>query len=265
MSETILEVKNLKKYYSYKSGLFKKREIKKAVDDISFELHRGETLALVGESGCGKTTAMKSLLRIIEPTSGKILLNGKNFTNLNKRDLKKERRNIKIIFQDPYSSLNPRMTVEEIIAEPLDISKSYKNKKERNKIVKEVMELVNLDLSFASRYPHEFSGGQRQRIGIARAVVLRPEIIICDEPVSALDVSVQAKIINLLKDLQKKLNISYIFISHDLGVVKYMADRILVMKNGKIIEQGNRDEVFNNPKEEYTRMLLNSIPKIKID
>lgn len=265
MSETILEVKNLKKYYSYKSGLFKKREIKKAVDDISFELHRGETLALVGESGCGKTTAMKSLLRIIEPTSGEILLNGKNFTNLNKRDLKKERRNIKIIFQDPYSSLNPRMTVEEIIAEPLDISKSYKNKKERNKIVKEVMELVNLDLSFASRYPHEFSGGQRQRIGIARAVVLRPEIIICDEPVSALDVSVQAKIINLLKDLQKKLNISYIFISHDLGVVKYMADRILVMKNGKIIEQGNRDEVFNNPKEEYTRMLLNSIPKIKID
>jgi peptide/nickel transport system ATP-binding protein/oligopeptide transport system ATP-binding protein len=265
MSETILEVKNLKKYYSYKSGLFKKREIKKAVDDISFELHRGETLALVGESGCGKTTAMKSLLRIIEPTSGEILLNGKNFTNLNKRDLKKERRNIKIIFQDPYSSLNPRMTVEEIIAEPLDISKSYKNKKERNKIVKEVMELVNLDLSFASRYPHEFSGGQRQRIGIARAVVLRPEIIICDEPVSALDVSVQAKIINLLKDLQKKLNISYIFISHDLGVVKYMADRILVMKNGKIIEQGNSDEVFNNPKEEYTRMLLNSIPKIKID
>lgn len=265
MSETILEVKNLKKYYSYKSGLFKKREIKKAVDDISFELHRGETLALVGESGCGKTTAMKSLLRIIEPTSGEILLNGKNFTNLNKRDLKKERRNIKIIFQDPYSSLNPRMTVEEIIAEPLDISKSYKNKKERNKIVKEVMELVNLDLSFASRYPHEFSGGQRQRIGIARAVVLRPEIIICDEPVSALDVSVQAKIINLLKELQKKLNISYIFISHDLGVVKYMADRILVMKNGKIIEQGNRDEVFNNPKEEYTRMLLNSIPKIKID
>jgi len=264
MSETILEVKNLKKYYSYKSGLFKKREIKKAVDDISFELHRGETLALVGESGCGKTTAMKSLLRIIEPTSGEILLKGKNFTNLNKRDLKKERRNIKIIFQDPYSSLNPRMTVEEIIAEPLDISKSYKNKKERNKIVKEVMELVNLDLSFASRYPHEFSGGQRQRIGIARAVVLRPEIIICDEPVSALDVSVQAKIINLLKDLQKKLNISYIFISHDLGVVKYMADRILVMKNGKIIEQGNRDEVFNNPKEEYTRMLLNSIPKIKI-
>lgn len=265
MSETILEVKNLKKYYSYKSGLFKKREIKKAVDDISFELHRGETLALVGESGCGKTTAMKSLLRIIEPTSGEILLKGKNFTNLNKRDLKKERRNIKIIFQDPYSSLNPRMTVEEIIAEPLDISKSYKNKKERNKIVKEVMELVNLDLSFASRYPHEFSGGQRQRIGIARAVVLRPEIIICDEPVSALDVSVQAKIINLLKDLQKKLNISYIFISHDLGVVKYMADRILVMKNGKIIEQGSRDEVFNNPKEEYTRMLLNSIPKIKID
>lgn len=265
MSETILEVKNLKKYYSYKSGLFKKREIKKAVDDISFELHRGETLALVGESGCGKTTAMKSLLRIIEPTSGEILLKRKNFTNLNKRDLKKERRNIKIIFQDPYSSLNPRMTVEEIIAEPLDISKSYKNKKERNKIVKEVMELVNLDLSFASRYPHEFSGGQRQRIGIARAVVLRPEIIICDEPVSALDVSVQAKIINLLKDLQKKLNISYIFISHDLGVVKYMADRILVMENGKIIEQGNRDEVFNNPKEEYTRMLLNSIPKIKID
>lgn len=265
MSETILEVKNLKKYYSYKSGLFKKREIKKAVDDISFELHRGETLALVGESGCGKTTAMKSLLRIIEPTSGEILLKGKKFTDLNKRDLKKERRNIKIIFQDPYSSLNPRMTVEEIIAEPLDISKSYKNKKERNKIVKEVMELVNLDLSFASRYPHEFSGGQRQRIGIARAVVLRPEIIICDEPVSALDVSVQAKIINLLKDLQKKLNISYIFISHDLGVVKYMADRILVMENGKIIEQGNRDEVFNNPKEEYTRMLLNSIPKIKID
>lgn len=265
MSETILEVKNLKKYYSYKSGLFKKREIKKAVDDISFELHRGETLALVGESGCGKTTAMKSLLRIIEPTSGEVFLKGRDFTKLNKRELKKERRNIKIIFQDPYSSLNPRMTVEEIIGEPLDISKAYKNKKERSKIIKEVMELVNLDLSFAGRYPHEFSGGQRQRIGIARAVILRPEIIICDEPVSALDVSVQAKIINLLKDLQKKLDISYIFISHDLGVVKHMADRILVMQNGKIIEQGSRDEIFNNPKEEYTRMLLNSIPKIKID
>ena len=212
MSETILQVKNLKKYYMVgRKGLFGEKEYVKSVDGVSFELHRGETLAIVGESGCGKSTTVKSLIRVTEPTSGEVILNGQDFLKLQGEELKKARRNIKMIFQDPYSSLNPRMTVRDIIGEPADIEHCYKTEEEREKLILDTMEMVGLNRDFADRYPHEFSGGQRQRIGIARAIILKPEIIICDEPVSALDVSVQAKIINLLKELQQKLNISYIF------------------------------------------------------
>ena len=262
-SEIILDVKNLKKYYMVgRKGLFGEKEYVKSVDGVSFTLHRGETLAIVGESGCGKSTTVKSLIRVTEPTSGEVILKGQDFLKLKGEELKKARRNIKMIFQDPYSSLNPRMTVRDIIGEPVDIEHCYKTEEEREKLILDTMELVGLNRDFADRYPHEFSGGQRQRIGIARAIILKPEIIICDEPVSALDVSVQAKIINLLKELQQKLNISYIFISHDLGVVKHIADRVMVMYRGHVVEEGTRDEIFTHPKHDYTKLLLSSIPKI---
>lgn len=257
MHETILEVKNLKKYY--KLG---RNEYVKSVDGVSFSLHRGETLAVVGESGCGKSTTMRALLRITEPTGGEVWLNGENFLSLKGRGLKEARRRIKMIFQDPYSSLDPRMSVRDIIGEPVDIAGICKTAEEREKLILETMDLVGLNRDFAERFPHEFSGGQRQRIGIARAIILRPEIVICDEPVSALDVSVQAKIINLLKELQQKMNISYIFISHDLGVVKHIADRVIVMYQGKIVEEGDKESIFANPQNAYTKMLLESIPKI---
>ncbi len=262
-SEILLNVENLKRYFYVKDGMFGKKETVRSVDGISFCLHRGETLAIVGESGCGKSTAMRSLLRITEPTDGKIFLNGLDFRLLRGKALQNERKKIKMIFQDPYSALNPRMTVQDIIAEPLDIAKMCKSKEERTARVLEAMDMVNLDRSYADRYPHEFSGGQRQRIGIARAIILRPQIIICDEPVSALDVSVQAKIINLLKDLQCRLGISYIFISHDLGVVKHIADRIAVMHDGKFVESGDAESVLENPQNEYTKLLLQSVPKIR--
>ena len=261
--ETILQVKNLKKYYMVgRKGLFGEKEYVRSVDGVSFELHRGEKLAIVGESGCGKSTTVKSLLRVVEPTDGEVILNRQDFLKLKGADLKKARRNIKMIFQDPYSSLNPRMTVRDIIGEPADIEHVYKTEEEREKLILDTMEMVGLNKDFADRYPHEFSGGQRQRIGIARAIILRPEIVVCDEPVSALDVSVQAKIINLLKELQAKMNISYIFISHDLGVVKHIADRVLVMYQGHVVEEGTRDEIFENPKNDYTKLLLASIPEI---
>ncbi|MCI5723451.1 MAG: dipeptide ABC transporter ATP-binding protein [Erysipelotrichaceae bacterium] len=261
MSEVILEVKHLKKYYQ-RGGLFRKKENIKAVDDVSFTLHRKETLAIVGESGCGKSTTVKSIMRLTEPTEGSVLLLGQEFTKLEGDSLKEARKHLKIIFQDPYSSLNPRKTVRDIIGEPLDIEHAYKTRKQREERILETMELVGLDPSWIKRYPHEFSGGQRQRIGIARAIILRPDIVICDEPVSALDVSIQAKIINLLKQLQKELDISYIFISHDLGVVKHIADRILVMYLGHVVEEGSSDDIFNHPSHPYTRTLLNSIPVI---
>lgn len=257
MSETVLEVKNLKKYY--KVG---RNDYVKSVDGVSFSLHRGETLAVVGESGCGKSTTMRALLRITEPTDGQVFLNGQDFLALKGNALKQARKSIKMIFQDPYSSLDPRMSVRDIIGEPADIAKAYRTPAEREKLILDTMELVGLNRDFADRFPHEFSGGQRQRIGIARAIILRPEIVICDEPVSALDVSVQAKIINLLKELQQKMNISYIFISHDLGVVKHIADRVIVMNQGKIVEEGDKNTIFANPQNEYTKMLLESIPKI---
>ena len=248
----IIETKNLTKQYGSQ----------KSVADLNIHVKRGRIYGLLGRNGAGKTTTMKMLLGLTKPTSGEVILKGQDFLKLKGEELKKARRNIKMIFQDPYSSLNPRMTVRDIIGEPVDIEHCYKTEEEREKLILDTMELVGLNRDFADRYPHEFSGGQRQRIGIARAIILKPEIIICDEPVSALDVSVQAKIINLLKELQQKLNISYIFISHDLGVVKHIADRVMVMYRGHVVEEGTRDEIFSHPKHDYTKLLLGSIPKI---
>ena len=262
MSEVLLKVSNLKKYYN-SGSLFQKKKTLKALDGVSFELHRGETLGIVGESGCGKSTLAKSVIRLIEPTSGEIILGDKDFRKLSGQNLKEARKHIKMIFQDPYSSLNPGMTVNEIIGEPLDIAKAYKDIEERNKKIENTMETVGLDLSWKNRFPHEFSGGQRQRIGIAKAIILNPDIVICDEPVSALDVSIQAKIINLLLRLQRELNISYIFISHDLSVVRHIADRVMVMYGGKVVEEGITEDIFSNPKDDYTKTLLESIPYIR--
>lgn len=261
MSETILQVKNLKKYYMVgRKGLFGEKEYVKSVDGVSFELHRGETLAIVGESGCGKSTTVKSLIRVTEPTSGEVILNGQDFLKLKGEELKKARRNIKMIFQDPYSSLNPRMTVRDIIGEPADIEHCYKTEEEREKLILDTMEMVGLNRDFADRYPHEFSGGQRQRIGIARAIVLEPDLIIADEPISALDVSIQAQVINLLNDLRNKMGLTIMFIAHNLSVVKYFSDRIGVMYYGKLVELADSDELFEHPLHPYTKSLLSAIP-----
>ena len=259
--DILLKVEHLKKYYPVKSSSLKRSNgFVKAVDDISFDVKVGETFGIVGESGCGKSTMGKSVIRLIEPTDGKVILDGQDFTALKGKELKKARENIKLIFQDPYASLNPRMTVKDIIGEPIDIAKIYKTKKERDDRIIEVMKQVGLNLDYLYRYPHEFSGGQRQRIGIARAIALQPKLIICDEPVSALDVSIQAKIINLLKELQQKLGIAYIFISHDLSVVKHIADRVGVMYLGNIVEVGEADDVYHDPLHPYTQALLSSVP-----
>lgn len=261
MSETILQVKNLKKYYMVgRKGLFGEKEYVKSVDGVSFELHRGETLAIVGESGCGKSTTVKSLIRVTEPTSGEVILKGQDFLKLKGEELKKARRNIKMIFQDPYSSLNPRMTVRDIIGEPADIEHCYKNEEERENLILDTMEMVGLNKDFADRYPHEFSGGQRQRIGIARAIILKPEIIICDEPVSALDVSIQAQILNMLVELQKELGLSLLFISHDIGVVRFISDRIGVMYLGTLMEETETEELFEHPLHPYTEALFEAVP-----
>jgi len=243
--ESILKIKNLTKEYKIKNGVFTKSTILKAVDNVSFDLYPGETLGLVGESGCGKTTLSRSLLRLIEPSSG---------------NLRKYRKRIQIIFQDPYSSLNERIKIGEAIFEPLNVHKIGKNDKERSNIVHETLEKVGLDINYYNRYPHELSGGQRQRVCIARALVLKPEILICDESVSALDVSVQAQILNLLNDLKKLYNLSYLFISHDLSVVKFMSDRLLVMYNGKIVEEGEPDKIYKSPQQTYTKKLIAAIP-----
>lgn len=264
MNDVVLKVEHLTKHYPIKSGLFgKAKNYVHALEDASFELHRGETFAIVGESGCGKSTTGKCILRLTEPTSGEVILDGQDFTKLSGDELTEARKKMKLIFQDPYSSLNPRMTVADIIAEPIDIAKTYKTKEERDARVEEIMQAVGLDLAFKYRYPHEFSGGQRQRIGIARAIVLEPEIVVCDEPVSALDVSVQAKVINLLEELQEKLGLSYIFISHDLSVVKHISDTVMVMYLGHTMELASKDELFANPVHPYTKALLGVIPQIR--
>lgn len=260
-SDVILEVKNLVTEFPIKGGLFNRTvDHFRAVNDVSFKIRKGETLGLVGESGCGKTTLGRTILRLIEPASGQIIYNGKDITHIYAEELRLLRRKMQIIFQDPYSSLNPRMTVSEILTEPLVIHKIGNSKKERVDRARELMEKVGLNASQLNRYPHEFSGGQRQRISIARALMLNPEFIICDESVSALDVSIQAQVLNLLLDLQQEFGLTYVFISHDLSVVNFIADEVGVMNAGKIIEMDRASEIYKNPKEEYTRTLLSAIP-----
>ncbi|WP_049773884.1 ABC transporter ATP-binding protein [Halanaerobium hydrogeniformans] len=233
----------------------------KAVDDISFYVNDGETLGLVGESGCGKSTTGRTILRLLEATAGEVLFEGRDVMALTKSQLIEIRRDMQIIFQDPYASLNPRMTVADIVGEPIDIHKLAKNKKDRNNKVKEILENVGLGAEYMNRYPHEFSGGQRQRIGVARALAVDPKLIIADEPVSALDVSVQAQVVNLMQDLQKEFGLTYLFIAHDLSVVKHISDRVAVMYLGKIVELADKKELFKNPIHPYTQSLLSAIPE----
>ena len=255
--EILLEVKNLKKYFDISTGAFTSKPLK-AVDDVSFYIKRGETLGLVGESGCGKTTAGRTILNLYKPTSGEIIFNGKKIKS--RSDLKEYRTKATMVFQDPYSSLDPRMTVSDLIGEPLDVHKIYKTREERNERINELIKLVGLSSEHASRYAHEFSGGQRQRIGIARALAVNPEFIVCDEPVSALDVSIQAQIINMFQDLQEKLGLTYLFIAHDLLVVKHISNRIAVMYLGKLVELAGADEIYDNPIHPYTASLLSAVP-----
>lgn len=260
MSDVLLEVKDLKKYYPIKQGLIP-RTIGhvKAVNHVHFTVRRGETVGLVGESGCGKTTAGRTILRLLEPTAGSAYFDGVDIFKLSQKEMLTYRRRMQIIFQDPYASLNPRMTISKIIGDPMELHGIAKGKKKRMRVA-ELMERVGLYPEYANRYPHEFSGGQRQRIGIARALALNPEFIVCDEAVSALDVSIQAQILNLLQDLQRDLNISYLFISHDLSVVKHICHRINVMYLGEIVEEAPIDELFKAPRHPYTRALLSAIP-----
>ena len=258
----ILEIKNLKKHFPLKKGFFGNTLLwVHAVDGVSFQVRKGRTLGLVGESGCGKTTIGRTILRLLESTDGSIIYKGQDITQIKGEKLRQLRRKIQIIFQDPYASLNPRMTIGKAIQEPMEIHKIGANRKERQHLTRELMEKVDLDPSMLNRYPHEFSGGQRQRICIARTLAVKPEFIVCDESVSALDVSVQAQILNLLLDLQEELNLTYIFISHDLAVVRFMADELAVMDQGRVVELADALEIYQNPTNEYTKKLLEAIPK----
>lgn len=260
MSNALLSVKNLTKTFTIKSNrFFEAPKYLKAVNDVSFDVYEGETLGIIGESGCGKSTLGKSLLRLINPTSGTIQYGDVSLLELPEKEIKRMRRDIQIIFQDPYSSLDPRKTAGNIIEEPMIIH-GMGNAAERKERVNELLKLVGLDIYHANRYPHEFSGGQRQRINIARALALNPKVVVCDEPVSALDVSVQAQVLNLLKELQQKLGLTYLFISHDLSVVKYISSRIAIMYLGKIVEMGNSREIYQNPMHPYTKALFSAIP-----
>jgi peptide/nickel transport system ATP-binding protein len=260
--QPILQIKNLKTYFPIQKGMFgKTKEFVRAVDDVSFDVYPGETLGLVGESGCGKTTLGRTILRLIEPTSGEILFDGTNITKIDSTKMRELRKDLQIIFQDPYSSLNPRITIGQAIMEPMQVHGILENDKARKEKVIELLHRVNMNESHFYRYPHEFSGGQRQRVCIARALALKPKFIICDESVSALDVSVQAQVLNLLNELKREFDFTYIFVSHDLSVVKFMSDRMVVMNNGKIEEMGDADEIYSNPKSEYTKKLISAIPK----
>jgi peptide/nickel transport system ATP-binding protein len=262
----ILEIKNLKTYFPINKGVFgKAKDFVKAVDDVSFAVYPGETLGLVGESGCGKTTLGRTVLRLIEPTSGEVIFQGKNITKISNTEMRELRKDIQIIFQDPYSSLNPRITIGQAIMEPMQVHGILENDKARKERVIELLHRVNMNESHFYRYPHEFSGGQRQRICIARALALRPKFIICDESVSALDVSVQAQVLNLLNELKREFDFTYIFISHDLSVVKFMSDRMVVMNKGKVEEMGDADSIYNNPQTDYTKNLIGAIPKGQLD
>ncbi len=253
---TLVEVKHLKQYFDINMGMFKTKPLK-AVDDISFDIKKGETLGLVGESGCGKTTAGRSILHLYKPTSGEIIYDGVKVDRSTMNDYRKK---ATMVFQDPYSSLNPRMTVEDIIAEPLDIHRMYSSKEERRQRVLQLMNYVGLNSEHASRYAHEFSGGQRQRIGIARALAVNPEFIVCDEPVSALDVSIQAQVINMFVELQEKFGLTYLFIAHDLLVVRHISSRIAVMYLGKMVELADAGEIYSHPLHPYSQSLLSAVP-----
>ncbi|MDO6657162.1 ABC transporter ATP-binding protein [Anaerobacillus sp. 1_MG-2023] len=260
MQEALLEVKQLKKHFPIQGGVLKQQiGTVKAVDGVTFTLHKGETFGLVGESGCGKSTTGRMLMRLLEPSEGEVLFDGKEMTSLNKKDLRHLRKDIQMVFQDPFASLNPRHTVEKIIEEPL-IVHQLGNKAERKKRVRELLEIVGLSAYHAKRYPHQFSGGQRQRIGIARALAVNPKLIIADEPVSALDVSIQAQVLNLLEDLQKELGLTYLFIAHDLGVVRHISDRVGVMYLGRIVEMADSEKLYLDSKHPYTQALLSAVP-----
>lgn len=260
MQKPILEVDGLKKYYDIKGGLLgRKAGEVKAVDDISFTVMEGEILGIVGESGCGKSTTGKSILRLIEPTDGKVIFEDKDITSLNSGEMRKLRKDMQMIFQDPYASLNPRHTVEKIVGEPLLVH-GMKTAEDRQKRVQELLEVVGLSPYHAKRYPHQFSGGQRQRIGIARALANNPKLIICDEPVSALDVSIQSQILNLMEELRNEFNLTYIFIAHDLSVVKHISDRIGVMYLGRMVELTSKDKLYDDPRHPYTQALLSAVP-----
>lgn len=255
--DTLVEVKHLKEYFSINTGLFSSKPLK-AVDDVSFSIRRGETLGLVGESGCGKTTVGRTLLHLYKPTDGEIWFDGKQIVT--KKDIAEYRQKTAMVFQDPYSSLNPRMTVADIIGEPLDVHKMYKNEAERKERILELMAQVGLNSEHANRYAHEFSGGQRQRIGIARALSMKPQFVVCDEPVSALDVSIQAQVINMFDELQDKMGLTYLFIAHDLLVVRHISDRIAVMYLGKMVELADAREIYDHPLHPYTRSLMSAVP-----
>ena len=257
MHQPLLEVKGLKEYFDINMGFFRTKPLK-AVDDVSFTINKGETLGLVGESGCGKTTVGRTILQLYKPTAGEIIYDGKPVKT--KADLQKFRTKATMVFQDPYSSLNPRMTVSDIVGEPLDVHHLYSSKKEREERILQLLGYVGLNSEHASRYAHEFSGGQRQRIAIARAIALRPALIVCDEPVSALDVSVQAQVVNLLQKMKAEYHITYLFISHDLRVVKHLSDRIAVMYLGAMMEYAGKQSLFEHPLHPYTQMLLSSVP-----
>lgn len=253
----LVEVRNLKEYFKINVGAFQSKPLK-AVDDVSFSINRGETLGLVGESGCGKTTVGRTMLHLYKPTGGEIFYEGKKIET--KQDIKEFRKKATMVFQDPYSSLNPRMTVSDIIGEPLDVHKLYGTKEERRERILELMDHVGLNSEHASRYAHEFSGGQRQRIGIARALAVNPEFIVCDEPVSALDVSIQAQVINMFDELRDKIGLTYLFIAHDLLVVRHISDRIAVMYLGKMVELASADEIYERPLHPYSKALISAVP-----
>ncbi len=259
--KALVQVRGLKKYFPITQGILIQRKVAdvKAVDGLDFEIERGETLGLVGESGCGKSTTGRSILQLYRPTAGEVLFEGKDLAKLKGEELRKMRRNMQMIFQDPYASLNPRMTVGDIIGEPLEVHSIAKGKEKKER-VQELLQIVGLNPYFVNRYPHEFSGGQRQRIGVARALAVQPDFIVCDEPISALDVSIQAQIINLLEELQTKFNLTYLFIAHDLSVVRHISDRVAVMYLGKIVELTDRNSLYSNPLHPYTKALLSAVP-----
>ena len=260
MAGNLLEVRNLKKYYSVKSGFLNKdRRSVKAVDGINLSVKQAQILGIVGESGCGKSTLGRSILRLIEPTSGEVIFEGTNICGLKKEEMRLKRREMQIVFQDPGASLNPRLTVGEIIGEPLEVFHICEGKEKEERIYK-LMDLVGINRAYINRFPHEFSGGQRQRLGIARALAVNPKLIICDEPVSALDVSIRAQVLNLIKELKDKLNLTYIFISHDLSVVHHICDRVAVMYLGRVVEIADKKQIYENPVHPYTKALLSAIP-----